>query len=521
MMQFLKKINLDKYENIIFVLTFLSLLYSIISNSFFDSFGFLSTDSTHFLKLAQSLKEDNGFYVFSWTNSGTKNFFSMWPIGYPFLIYSISEILNIGVFWSSKFANVVCILSILFLLKKNIRSGFSFATLILLSGSFINIFSYTYTENLFALGLILYVFNTSELETNPTKRNLLSSILAFIIVFSSRYIGGFLILYNVLMIFNSIKKGKSIKYLTILLICSSTYVLIYLYTNKYLTGHFTYPHAYLTYETWYEITLHFIKKILEELNLIMASVRFNSYPLMAIFSSLISAIFFYYVSIYLNKNKVINQRLSGLAKKFFILGGMYIGIVIIWRITIWFSPFSYRILFPSTILLLLGLIFKILSKTKSFNSDFKRLYLVLFIISSISFSFNVLYKQHKFKGMTYNQNINIILDKYKKVEKGSYLIFGERQLDYLRTDIVPLKPYYLPLFSKAETINEFNYRIRDLGPIYFNIPSLCTKPYSTISGDRDLNCISLNHKIHHFDKDIISYIKKNNKIKLFRVKNIK
>ena len=170
-MQFLKKINLDKYENIIFVLTFLSLLYSIISNSFFDSFGFFSTDSTHFLKLAQSLKEDNGFYVFSWTNSGTKNFFSMWPIGYPFLIYSISEILNIGVFWSSKFANVVCILSILFLLKKNIRSGFSFATLILLSGSFINIFSYTYTENLFALGLILYVFNTSELETKMHFNN--------------------------------------------------------------------------------------------------------------------------------------------------------------------------------------------------------------------------------------------------------------------------------------------------------------------------------------------------------------
>ena len=130
-------------------------------------------------------------------------------------------------------------------------------------------------------------------------------------------------------------------------------------------------------------------------------------------------------------------------------------------------------------------------------------------------------KSISYNEINYNQNVAKIMEKYKKIKDGSAVIFGERQLDYKRSDIVPLKPYYLPLFSKVENKNEFNERISRFNEIYFNIPLFCKKPYNTLSGDRNMNCISENKKIHFFDKEIIGFIKENSKKNIFKINQIK
>ena len=234
-----------------------------------------------------------------------------------------------------------------------------------------------------------------------------------------------------------------------------------------------------------------------------------------------SVCFIYYLSVFLIQKKTKDFTLNSLSNNFLCSGVLYLIIVFFWRLTIWFSPFSYRILFPATLLIFIGIILKLISKEDRWGKEFKRIYVVFCFIAMSSFMFNIIYKQTIYNEITYQQNIERIMEKYNQVEEGSAVIFGERQLDYKRTDIIPLKPYYLPLFSKVETKNEFNERISKFNQIYFNIPGFCEKPYSTLSGDRNLNCISENKKIHFFDKEIIGFIKENSKKNIFKINQIK
>ncbi|MEE2975542.1 MAG: hypothetical protein VX343_03710 [Thermodesulfobacteriota bacterium] len=509
-------------EKLVFTVSILAFIYSVLSNSYIDINGFLTNDSTHFLRLAQSLKDGNGFSVYSWTNSGDSRFFSTWPIGYPFSIYLLSKISHLDVFWSSKFINIIAGILIIFSVKRYVKSGFSLIPVIFIWGSFINIFSYTMTESLFGLGLVLYILRLHELEISQSKKNLIYAFFAFVLAFTSRYIGAYLLVFNFLYLIWAFKKNQSsFKHLVLLLLYCSIYVAAYLSINKISSGFTTYSHAYLTYESSYEISIQFIKKMFEELNLIMASVRFSSNPISASLSSILSLYLIYYIYKYLKEKEVVYTYLNKLSNKLIASGVLYILVVFVWRLIIWFSPFSYRILFPSLLLIGLGIILKILSKKQIWCKDFNKIYIILCCIGAFSFSFNVLYKQISYNEINYNQNVAKIMEKYKKIKDGSAVIFGERQLDYKRSDIVPLKPYYLPLFSKVENKNEFNERISRFNEIYFNIPLFCKKPYNTLSGDRNMNCISENKKIHFFDKEIIGFIKENSKKNIFKINQIK
>ena len=277
----------------------------------------------------------------------------------------------------------------------------------------------------------------------------------------------------------------------------------------------------MTYESWQTISVQFIKKIFEEMNLVMASVRFGENSIVATISSILSLYLAYLLFAYLSKKKTLDSTLNNIANNFLYSGFLYLAIVFVWRLIIWFSPFSYRILFPSTLLIALGLLFKLLSKNDTSSQEFKKIYLALCAIAIFSFSFNIVYKQFSFEGVNYNQKVEEIAKKYREIKPGSVVIFGERHLDYLRQDIIPIKPYYLPLFSKIETKEELNRRIKRFKRIYFNIPSFCQKPYDTLSGDRGLDCLSENKRIHSFDKDIIGFIKENSTKGVFEVRQIR
>lgn len=522
MLKKISNLNLQKKEKYFYISTFIVLCISILSNSFIDTNGFLSNDSTHFLKLAESLKTNKGFYVYSWTNSGQINFFSMWPIGYPTIIYLISEITFLDVFWSSKLLNILCILLIFLIIYKNTQFGYSLIGFFFLAGSFLNIFSYTLTENLFIFGLISYAYSTHNLEINPSKRNIFIAFLSFIITFTSRYIGGYLIIFNFYLIVKSFQnKNKNFKNLMTLFFFSLLYMGVYLFSNKYLTGFVTYPHAYLTYEPSYEIILQFFKKIFEELNFIMASVRFSEVPIFSLVSYILSIIFFITGFLYCKQQEIKNFNLNKIANNFISLSCLYLTIVLIWRLTIWFSPFSYRILFPASILIFIGFAYKILSRTDINFRGIKKIYFLIIFLGFISFGYNIIYKQISFDGISYKANIERIKIKYEVLKKGDGIIFGERQLDYIKPDLIPLKPYYLPLFSEIESLEEFNSRLEKFDKKYMNIPPICKKPYQTLSGDRSMNCISLNKKIHNFDEGIINYIKKNKSRGLHKISEIK
>ena len=68
----LKKILNSDFKNIekyLFIISFIVISLSILTNSFIDTNGFLTTDSTHLLKLAETFSKNGNLYVYSWTNS--------------------------------------------------------------------------------------------------------------------------------------------------------------------------------------------------------------------------------------------------------------------------------------------------------------------------------------------------------------------------------------------------------------------------------------------------------------------
>ena len=119
MLKIVSNLNFKDKEIYFFIITFVIIALSILTNSFVDTNGYLTTDSTHFLKLAKSFNQNGSLYVYSWTNSGEINFFSMWPLGYPLLISLISKLTFLDVFWSSKLLNILSVLLIFLMIYKN------------------------------------------------------------------------------------------------------------------------------------------------------------------------------------------------------------------------------------------------------------------------------------------------------------------------------------------------------------------------------------------------------------------
>jgi len=187
---------------------------------------------------------------------------------------------------------------------------------------------------------------------------------------------------------------------------------------------------------------------------------------------------------------------------------LYLSSLFAMRATIFFTTFGYRLLFPFTCLILFGLVLKLISRLKNSNNNSENKFMTIFIfIILFSFSLNVIYKQINYENNNYFYEKNRILLKYKDVKPGTAIVFGERQLDYLRIDLIPIKPFYKPLFSKVENKEDFLNRVSKFQSIYFNSIEYCTKPYKkTISQDRPINCISTIGKYHHFDLELVKYI---------------
>ena len=96
----------DWYLLIIFIM----MAVAIVVKSYFHPDGYLSPDSTNYLKLAQNLLEGNGYYVSAYGSTGQdREFFAAWPVGYPTLIFVVAKLTGLSVFWASKFLNILLI----------------------------------------------------------------------------------------------------------------------------------------------------------------------------------------------------------------------------------------------------------------------------------------------------------------------------------------------------------------------------------------------------------------------------
>src|SRR5699024_8572100 len=89
----------------------------IIIQAIFDPNGFVTSDSAHYLQLAQNIIDGNGLHTANYVD-GMNTYFATWPVGYPLLIAVVAFILPVSVLWAAKIVNIICLGLMLVLLNR-------------------------------------------------------------------------------------------------------------------------------------------------------------------------------------------------------------------------------------------------------------------------------------------------------------------------------------------------------------------------------------------------------------------
>jgi hypothetical protein len=213
---------------------------AIIARSFFHHDGYLSPDSTNYLKLAQTLLDGNGFYVSSYRLNGSdRDFFAIWPAGYPVLIFVVAKIFHLSVFLASKLLNIIFIGLSLCLIKKVFKTDSYIYGLVFLFGAYIHIFSYTWTEVPFIFGLLWFSSSIYYHLNNPASKALLFNLfISALFLFLMRYIGAFSfgVIGLLAMYYFTQKKYRYFIKLSSISLVGIMIVSLYLYNNYIQVG---------------------------------------------------------------------------------------------------------------------------------------------------------------------------------------------------------------------------------------------------------------------------------------------
>jgi len=369
-------------ENLMLTALLSCVTVSILVNSYF--FGaWLSPDSSYYLRAAREILAGNGFYVYPFE----PRWFATWPIGYPALIALVSFMTRADFYLASKILTIIIVWLLGLTLQKRFgRSAWAYA-LVMLNVGFLHIFYYTWSEIPFSLGLVLVSFWASDVVTEKEVKPSLYIKLTcgVLLLFLSRYIGAFslgiiglLWVYNVFLALRRQDESawRRVAYLTVSGLVSGLFVSGYLYMNKVMAGQMTgmarVPLAGVVgrnpIDNARELLLNLSQAQLTEMKNVFG-VFFSidglnlPLPLWFLFGAFV---------LYSALNNVKDIRQGGrniITPLTFIAVGLiyWLAIVALRFSTSGIDNFSYRLLFPSSLLLFLGFI-GLLAKNERIHS---------------------------------------------------------------------------------------------------------------------------------------------------------
>lgn len=462
---------------------------AILVKSSINKDGYLGPDSTNYLRLSQNLLEGKGYYVstYDFETKKEKTFFAVWPVGYPTLIFIISKFSNIGVFWASKFLNIIFVVISILLLRYQFRESAFIYALVFFAAPYIVIFSYTWSEVPFIFGLIW--FSVSIINFVPENKNiwLVNIFLSSVFLFLVRYIGFFSFISLIILTIFYFFKGEYKLSFRFAFISSLGLLIafIYLYHNFLSTGYITGIPRIKSPETNIELLTNLSIAVIKEFNLLYANWGRNKMLFFAtfIFEAILFMYFLKKVKIFSHFKKV-NIKIDALSSTFFFIGSVYWVSIVLIRWVNHYDDFYYRLLGPATFLFVMAIInFIQYNCEKTLIENFERFFIILLLFSYIlTVPLQSLF-QFFHEKVTYKDTLKTISNRYAFLPPNSVIIFGDAHLRYIRTDVIELKPSNKPYSSKSETIEEFLKKVKKIPnrSIYFEIPK--TKECSSSKGD--------------------------------------
>ncbi len=448
-----------KITDVYLLAEFLILVACVFASVYFQSDGFLSTDSTSYLALAKSLLNTHSFYVSGYGYTGAeKDYFAIWPVAYPVLIAMMAKLSGLSIFWSSKLANVLMAGCCLLIFRKIFAEKAYIYGYLFLFGAAIVIHCFTWSEPLFIFGLIAYATITASLLQH--KNTWLLSVLLLAVIsqclFLTRYIGAFSIivtgLLGVYCLFNRhpVKKG-----LALFAVAGINLLLIwaYLHYNLAQTHYITGMPRIPAQETHWQLVLDLTRALLSACIIPIPHLFFRPEILAVIVIQLVCVLIFF------RKQRVnAKQPISYcvFSQAFMTTGVMYLLSIIILRWFTHFDTFYFKLVFPGALLIFIALIRHI---DINYPVLFKPLSRVLGSMTALTVCMVPVVLYSLKDQPTYNDTVKTIEKEYAAIAPGSVIAFGNMHVKYLREDLLLWTPWSLPYDEKMETWNDFLQRV--------------------------------------------------------------
>lgn len=426
----------------------------------------------NYLRLAQNMLDGYGLNILS--ADGERIFFAIWPIAYPSLIYLIALVTGLSVFWSSKVLSIILFGISLVLIEKIFKSKSIYIAMILLFSTFIEVFSYSWSESLFIVAILWFAFSLIELlNTKGSFWVFLQILLASLLLFLTRYIGAFSVgVIGLVALYLFFKKERKYEGIILIGIVLFNVVIMgaYLYHNYTLTGFPTGMQRIAAPESFFELIGSLLFSILVEL-----SVAVQSLSLMAIafllFEILLIAIVYYKVKVHALEKKNLTTNTTNTINVLLLTGGTYLASVIVLRFLSQFDPFGFRLFAPGELLIFAAFVYWALYR---FNENFtKPFVMLLFLLASLSVLLNGPYKIFKaLKQPNYFEQIEHLQVYNSSLHDKDIIIFAPPHLRYLNAQVIAAAPFTTPLHEKKESWKEFMGRINANKNkfFYLNVP---------------------------------------------------
>jgi len=202
----------------------------------------ISPDSIYYTSASDAWVKGNGWIQFDQTP------LVMFPVGYPFLLGVLHFIFPQSIIPIMPFVNallfaIVILLSGVMLEKINLSKWFKWILLLFIvtSPTLLEIYSMLWSETLFIVEILVFIFCAQIYFTNANFKNLLTVSLVAAIATITRFAGVTLIMTGglLLLLDNRLSLLRKIKELFIFGCASSSLLIINLSRNLYLTNTFT------------------------------------------------------------------------------------------------------------------------------------------------------------------------------------------------------------------------------------------------------------------------------------------
>jgi hypothetical protein len=440
----------------------------IVKSILSEDGGSAVNDGAFYLALAQNLRDGHGYYLYDSFVAFKPTLFSTWPVGYSTLIYGVSILTNLSVFWASKVVNILCVAGSFIAFRTFFGSFVAPYGIVFLLGTVFRRSYCSLSELSFTFGLFCYCLSMSRfIDRERIVLPSVSIFLSSIFIFLMRYVGAFVLLPTIILsgLFAFQRQWK--KSLTLIFISMLTLGLqaSYIINNYRRTGLFTGWPRIKAQEGTYDLAVELLSRLISEANLIWSrSINFHIFLVtLALQTILVYQIYRKYKD---HESTDPDVRMKDSFLFCTILVSLcYLSAFIILRFNFAMENFASRHFAPITFLVCIGFI-RVLHLRLPEPVFYRAVFPRIAIICLLSFGF-VLPNKYMYSKVIgdgsikgYREIVSEITQTFEEIPNGSQVIVFDfdntDHLHYLRSDLRLIHyPRIGPIYRESPPLENF------------------------------------------------------------------